>query len=72
MGSRLLVKRQIDLLKALGGIAVNYEREAQNTQDVGILSMELRYIDECIKELVGIVSKDDVVHNIFENFCIGK
>ena len=36
------------------------------------LSSELNIIGDCISELIGIVSPDDVLHNIFNNFCIGK
>ncbi|MCO4755152.1 MAG: 50S ribosome-binding GTPase [Bacteriovoracaceae bacterium] len=40
--------------------------------DISIISSELNNIGHCISELIGIVSADDVLHNIFDNFCIGK
>ncbi len=40
--------------------------------DVSVLSSELNIVGNCISELVGIVSTDDILNNIFDNFCIGK
>lgn len=44
----------------------------ESESDISIISSEFNSIGHCISELVGIVSPDDVLHNIFDNFCIGK
>ncbi len=49
-----------------------YEELSAQEHDISIISSELNNIGHCISELVGIVSPDDVLHNIFDNFCIGK
>ena len=49
-----------------------YEKVLKNSQDMAIISSELNTVGHCISELIGIVSPDDVLHNIFNNFCIGK
>jgi tRNA modification GTPase len=40
--------------------------------DIGIISSEARILESKISELIGVVSPDDVLNNIFSNFCIGK
>lgn len=50
----------------------NYNDLSLNERDISIISSELNGVGHCISELIGIVSPDDVLHNIFNNFCIGK
>ncbi len=40
--------------------------------DLGIISSELNIIKNSISELFGIVTTDDLLASIFDNFCIGK
>ncbi|MEX0798160.1 MAG: GTPase [Bacteriovoracaceae bacterium] len=49
-----------------------YCQVIESEEDISIISSELNNIGHCISELIGIVSPDDVLHNIFDNFCIGK
>ena len=44
----------------------------QDVQDIGIISSEINNIDNKISRLIGITTPDDVLQNIFSNFCIGK
>lgn len=50
----------------------NYSAIAASEHDVAILSSELNTLGNCISELIGIVSPEQILNSIFENFCIGK
>lgn len=41
-------------------------------QPLEIVSMELRAGIECLRELTGEITNDEVLHRIFDGFCIGK
>ena len=36
------------------------------------ISTDLRSAEESLGEIIGIVSSDDILNNIFAKFCIGK
>lgn len=40
--------------------------------DIAILLSDLVLVEETIAELVGQIASEDVLNNIFDNFCIGK
>ena len=40
--------------------------------DLGIITNCLENLAYSLEELIGIVHSDDVLDNIFSNFCIGK
>ena len=42
------------------------------TKDLGILSSKCSILSKSLDELIGVVSPQDVLDNIFSNFCIGK
>jgi tRNA modification GTPase len=71
--SPLLVDRQKQVITATYGLLESY-RELLNTSpnELGILAHELEAIGYCLSELIGIVSPDEVLDNIFSRFCIGK
>ncbi len=36
------------------------------------IAFELKLASECLEQMVGKVSSEDILHNIFANFCVGK
>ena len=68
----IIVDRHIDSIKNIYNFLLKYKNLHKSIDDISILSSEFNIIGHCISELIGIVSPDEVLHNIFENFCIGK
>ncbi len=69
----ILINRHKITIKNIHEKFIQYELLANNPNgDISIIGSELNIVGHCISELIGIVSPDDVLHNIFDNFCIGK
>ena len=68
----LLAPRQREVFQELTSKFMNYEEMAKNSDDFAVIDFEAQDIGRCLSELIGILPADSVVHNIFENFCIGK
>ncbi len=68
----LLLDRHKALILRAQQILSSYRLLAQNETDVAILSSELNTLGHCISEVIGIVSPEQVLNSIFNNFCIGK
>lgn len=50
----------------------NYLHTLRDIDDLAIIASEFNSVGVCISELIGIVSPDDILGNIFNSFCIGK
>ncbi len=68
----LLLHRHKALILQGQQILSTYYKLAQTESDVAILSSELNTLGHCISEVIGIVSPEQVLNSIFNNFCIGK
>ena len=68
----ILIERHCHSIKVIYNQFLEYEDSFENLEDLAIVASELNILGDCISELIGIVSPDDVLQNIFKNFCIGK
>jgi tRNA modification GTPase len=70
--SPIVLERHKDILQNIQNLFIPYTKLLKEESDISIISSEFTSIGNCISELIGIVSPNDVLHNIFDNFCIGK
>jgi tRNA modification GTPase len=68
----ITVERHRSVISDIYKLSTQYNNICLSESDISILSHEFNTIGHCISELIGIVSPDNVLHNIFDNFCIGK
>lgn len=68
----ILLDRHKSLILQTSQVLTSYQSLTGSESDVAILSQELNALGHCISELIGIVSPDQILNSIFENFCIGK
>ncbi len=68
----IVVERHSGVIKDAYLYARQFKDTYKKVDDVGILSSEVNVLGEKVSELIGIVSPDSVLNNVFINFCIGK
>ena len=68
----ILLERHRDVINKIYINSIEFSNNIRDLSDVAILSSEVNILGHSLVELVGIVSPDDVLNSIFENFCIGK
>ena len=68
----ILIERHNESIKNIYKAFRTYEDTIKNIDDISVIGSELNIVGHCVSELIGIISPDNVLHNIFDNFCIGK
>lgn len=68
----VLIHRQRELIKQISDKFIIFNELAKNEGDIAIIASELAILLNFSQELIGVFSPDDVLHHIFNNFCIGK
>lgn len=68
----LYIERHRDVINDLYLLINKFNVLTKNEADFAIISSELNTIGQSLAELIGIVSPEQVLQNIFSSFCIGK
>lgn len=68
----ILLERHRESIKYIYNSFESYEKIFNENNDLAIVGSELNSVGVCISELIGIVSPEEILNNIFSNFCIGK
>lgn len=64
--------RQADLLKSAGSLLKSARGILLNQNCLDLVVYEIEKAKEKIEEIVGIITKDEILENIFCKFCVGK
>ena len=68
----IILPRHREKIRAISSRFEEFQLLNKNEKDIAIISNELNLISQQIQELIGVITQNQVLKNIFENFCIGK
>lgn len=68
----ILVPRQREVIHKISELLKHFDQLLRSERDIAVISSEMHLVGQHIEELIGVNPPDDVLNNIFENFCIGK
>ena len=64
--------RQIDLVNKANSAIENAYNALKNDMPIDMIEIDLRSAWEYLGEIIGDSYQDELVDNIFSNFCLGK
>lgn len=64
--------RQISLAKKAYKNLLDAEEEIKNNQPIDMIEIDLKDCFENLGEIIGINYSEEIIDNLFENFCVGK
>lgn len=64
--------RQISLAKQAYKNLLDAERSIKEQQPIDIIEIDLKECFDILGEIIGATYTDEIIDNLFENFCIGK
>jgi len=68
----LLNLRHYNCLKRAKDKLILAKKSAEDKMSGEFLSVDLRDAENCLAEIIGTVTTDDILNNVFSKFCIGK
>jgi len=71
-GDFLARRRHLVALKKVKGHIETTHQQLNTTQAGELMAQELTYAHQALGEITGVFTTDDLLDNIFRNFCIGK
>lgn len=64
--------RQISILKECKNIINNIEKDVSNKVEVDLIEIDIRKVWDKLGEITGDTYKENLIDEIFKNFCLGK
>ena len=64
--------RQISLAKKAYQELLDAERAIENKEPVDMIEIDLKECFDTLGEIIGATYSDEIIDNLFENFCVGK
>ena len=64
--------RQISLAKKAYKNLLDAEEGIKNNQPIDMIEIDLKDCFENLGEIIGINYSEEIIDNLFENFCVGK
>lgn len=64
--------RQISLAKRAYKSLISAEEALKNNMPIDMIEIDLKECFEILGEIIGITYSDEIIDNLFKNFCVGK
>lgn len=71
-GNEIIIERHIHSLNDIKAVLNEFNDLLDKSTDIGLISQLSADINGSIEDLIGVYTSEDMLNNIFSNFCIGK